>query len=324
MARPESIALSLHQLSLLEVSHERLVDIAAEVGCRHACFFLKVPHDGGPLDRVNSIAQARALRRRMEGAGLSACNGDTAMLSPGGSATAYEEFFAIAEALGCRTFTVLGFDPDMLAAADMLAALTERGHAFGLTPIVECFRFSEVRTLADATGLIASAGGGAALNVDVLHLMRNGGRPADLAAIDPAMRFYAQIADGPREQPLDRQMEEAGFSRMIPGSGEFPLVEFIRQLPDDAVLSVEAPVAALKSLPPLEQARRIVQATRDLIGEALGEGDARLVQTEFQSLTSIRPRLNAPGNVRSGREPLMTNEKAVRRAPGRRSARCGK
>jgi hypothetical protein len=99
--------------------------------------------------------------------------------------------------------------------------------------------------------------------------MRNDGRPSDLAAVDASLMQYAQICDGPLHQPLDNQMTEAVSERSVPGEEEFPLADFVRHLPSDGVLSIEAPVNRLRnSLNARQLAERLVGGTRRILAAA--------------------------------------------------------
>jgi sugar phosphate isomerase/epimerase len=136
--------------------------------------------------------------------------------------------------------------------------------------VLEWFRYSSTTTLGAAVELIRLADEpNIRLNVDVLHLLRNGGRPADLADVDASLIQYAQISDGPLDQPESAQADEALFNRNFPGEGEFPLVSFVRHLPPDAVLSIEAPVNRLRSvLSPMQRAARAVAGARAVLAAA--------------------------------------------------------
>ncbi len=136
--------------------------------------------------------------------------------------------------------------------------------------VLEWFRYSSTKTLAAAVDLIRLIDQpNIQLNVDILHLMRNGDRPADLVTLAPALIHYAQISDGPMNQPESAQGDEALFNRNFPGEGEFPLVSFVRHLPPDAVLSIEAPVNRLRrSLTPMQRAARAVAGTRRILAAA--------------------------------------------------------
>jgi len=152
------------------------------------------------------------------------------------------EFADIAAALRCDHVCPFVKIPTEQAAARTLGSFGKLAAQTGLTVVLEWFRYSSMKTLDAAVDLIRLAGEpNIQLNVDILHLMRNGGRPADLAGVDASLLRYAQISDGPPDQPESAQGDEASFNRNFPREGEFPLVSFVRRLPRDAVLSIEAP-----------------------------------------------------------------------------------
>jgi sugar phosphate isomerase/epimerase len=262
--------ISLHHLSLTDVSHRELSDIAGDLGCDHVCLFVKVPgHPSTTFPRVQNVRAARELRSHLEFRGMSVWNVDTFMVEPGVDIQAYRETLEIAAALGAKTVNALNLHPgpELAAAAKILAAFSDRAADHGLAVILEWFRFSHTKTLGSALELISLANRpNLKLNVDILHLMRNGGHPADLAAVDPSLMNYAQICDGPLHQPLDEQMTEAVAERNVPGGGDFPLTDFVRRLPSDGVLSIEAPVNRLRaSLNARQFAGRLVGGTRRIL-----------------------------------------------------------
>jgi sugar phosphate isomerase/epimerase len=123
--------------------------------------------------------------------------------------------------------------------------------------------------LDDAVRFVTGSGEpNAGITVDVLHLMRTGGTPADLKAIDPKLIGYAQICDGPLVLDLAQWNFEGFEQRQIPGEGEFPLADFIAALPSDVALGVEVPLKSQREagITPAERARRAVDATRALLG----------------------------------------------------------
>lgn len=271
--------ISLHHLAITETTPSEFVDVAAAVGCDHVCLFVKIP--AGPaaafpyvFPRVESAAAARELKARMDGLGLSVWNVDTFMIQPGVKIEDYHETLEIAALLGARTINALNLFPadDTAAAARMLASFGRLAAQTGLSVVLEWFRYSATKTLDAAVELIdLAAEPNINLNVDVLHLIRNGGRPPDLAGVDASLIQYAQISDGPMDQPESAQGDEALFNRNFPGEGEFPLVSFVRHLPRDAVLSIEAPVNRLRSvLTPMQRAARAVAGARGVLA-AVGE-----------------------------------------------------
>jgi sugar phosphate isomerase/epimerase len=82
------------------------------------------------------------------------------------------------------------------------------------------------------------------LLIDAMHFFRSGGTAAELAALDPQLIGYAQLCDVPRKPIVQDYMKEAMFGRMVPGSGELPLAEFVRALPRDVPIGLEIPMLA--------------------------------------------------------------------------------
>jgi sugar phosphate isomerase/epimerase len=271
------LRVSLHHLAITETTPAEFAEIAAALRCDHICLFVKIPP--GPasafpyvLPRVQSVGAAHELKKRLDGLGLSVWNVDTFMVQPGVEIADYHETLEIAAVLGARTINALNLFPAeaTVAAAETLGSFSTLAAQAGLTVVLEWFRYSSTKTLGAAVDLIRLADKpNIQLNVDILHLMRNGGQPADLAAVDPALIHYAQICDGPIDQPERAQDDEGVFNRNFPGEGEFPLVGFVQHLPPDAVLSIEAPVNRLRSsLTPMQRATRAVAGTRRILAEA--------------------------------------------------------
>jgi sugar phosphate isomerase/epimerase len=269
--------ISLHHLAITETTPAELADIAAALRCDHICLFVKIPDAQAAafpyvFPRVESVEAARELKARLDGLGLSVWNVDTFIVQPGVKVADYRETLEIAAHLGARTINALNLFPEdaTAAAAETLGSFSKLAAQAGLTVVLEWFRFSSTKTLGAAVDLIRlSDQPNIRLNVDILHLVRNGGQPADLATVAPALIHYAQISDGPMNQPESAQGDEALFNRNFPGEGEFPLVSFVRQLPADAVLSIEAPVNRLRpSLTPMQRAARAVAGTRRILAAA--------------------------------------------------------
>lgn len=263
---------SIHHLTLTELAPDELATVAAELQCEHVCLFVKVPGDQPrSFPRVEGVPQARALKQHLEHCGVSVWNVDTFMILPDADVAAYRETLDIAAVLGARTINALNLRGDLAGAAETLHDFAELAAPMGLTVVLEWFRFSETNTLAAALELVQRVDlPNVKLNVDVLHLIRNGDEPSALGRVDPAMIGYAQICDGPLTLPVGEQMHEAVFDRNFPGEGNFPLVSFVERLPVEAVLSIEAPVNRLRgALSPRERARRAVAGTRRILAGSL-------------------------------------------------------
>ncbi|HEY3658391.1 MAG TPA: TIM barrel protein [Steroidobacteraceae bacterium] len=262
--------LSLHQLTVPDISPPELVDIAARLECDHVCFLIGVPGNPGPFRRINTVSEARELKQRIEAAGMSACNTGTFMAHPDVELSSYRETLNIAAALGASSVNSLIQHPDRIRTAEKLRDFAQLAKTYGLAVVLEWYRFSEVTTLKEAVEFLKLAGSdNIALNADILHLIRNGEGPSDMAKVDPALLKYAQICDGPLTLPEDKQVEEATANRDFPGAGEFPLVSFIRQLPKSGTVSVEAPVNRMSvKLSAAERAKGAIDGARKVIAAA--------------------------------------------------------
>src|SRR3546814_20036714 len=79
-----------------------------------------------------------------------------------------------------------------------------------------------------------------------MHIVRSG-ESEDIVRLDPMLIDYVQISDGPISVPDPQNyMSEAMNERMVPGTGEMPLVEMIRAIRRDVVVSIEVPMRSLK------------------------------------------------------------------------------
>ena len=79
------------------------------------------------------------------------------------------------------------------------------------------------------------------LAVDLLHLVRSGGAPDDIAAIPQELIFYAQFCDSNDLSANQDYATEAGSHRLTPGEGKLPIQEFIQALPKNIPIEIEVP-----------------------------------------------------------------------------------
>lgn len=101
---------------------------------------------------------------------------------------------------------------------------------------------SECNSIARAVDLIQQTGWrNTGIAVDMLHLVRDGGTPEEVAAIAPELIKYAQLCDGADTNISSDYIDEALYARMIPGEGCFPLVKLLETLPRTMALNVGVP-----------------------------------------------------------------------------------
>lgn len=168
--------------------------------------------------------------------------------------------------LGARRVNALVYDRDPARRADQFLAFCDLAHARGLGVVVEFYPPSRIADLPAALDLVLGVGrpGEVGVNVDLLHLMRSGGSPADLAQAAAGLVLFAQVADGPIVAPEDPAVE-ASSRRLLPGEGAFDCAGFVRALPADCPLAIEAPRDAdVPNIPAATRAARAVAALRGL------------------------------------------------------------
>ena len=86
----------------------------------------------------------------------------------------------------------------------------------------------------------------------------------DLARAPAGSVLFAQLADGPIVAPDDPAVE-ASSRRLLPGEGEFDCAGFVRALPAECPLAIEAPRDAdVPHIPAATRAERAVAAMRGL------------------------------------------------------------
>ncbi len=262
-------ALSLEHLTVATVGPLELLDIAAACGCEAVNLrmepapYLPVPY----YDVIGSPSMRANLRARAGDVGVQVRTVDPFVLREDTTMESLQPYVEAAADLGAMAINTVGYDPDLDRLTDHLAALGEMAAAHGLTTRIELFAFSGVNSLAKALQVVEATGRrDVTLNADVLHLTRTGATMEELARVPRDRIGYAQICDGPASMPSEEQMAEATLERMVPGEGTFDLEGFIRALPEGITIGMEVPSRTLtqQGLTPLEKARHIVAATRDV------------------------------------------------------------
>jgi sugar phosphate isomerase/epimerase len=129
---------------------------------------------------------------------------------------------------------------------DLFGRLCDEAARFDLHISVEFMLYRDIRTWDEALSLVESAGrANAGLILDLLHILRAGTSPADLARIPVHRVAYAQLCDAPRRSlVLEELPVEARTDRLHLGDGVVPLDEIMDLLPDHTPLVIETPVAA--------------------------------------------------------------------------------
>jgi sugar phosphate isomerase/epimerase len=175
-----------------------------------------------------------------------------------------ESLVAFARGVGARLVQAVCWDPEFDRAATHLDRAAALAAEEGLDVALEFMPYSSARTLGDALALLNASGReNLRLLLDSLHFFRSGGAVDELARLPRGKVAVIQLSDAPRATPsFDELRPESLANRLIPGSGELPLAEFLTALPDDAPISLEVPSRALEGLPLAEQARAVLDGSR--------------------------------------------------------------
>lgn len=273
--------IGLAHLTLLRLSPPELVSTAAETGFDFVGIRVNAVTAGEhQYPMAPGSPMSRETLRRLDDSGLTVRDVEFLTLGPETGPADWRPALDAGAALGARTISVVGSDPDRKRLTDTLAALTADAADVGIRPTLEPISYQPVNTVAEAATIAAATG--AAVLLDALHIQRGGSSIGDVRALDPDLVPCLQLCDGPlvapehldlpEELPLGMKADgsmlqaEARVQRELVGDGELPLPELLAAVPAGTPLSVEVPHAALQSrLTSLEFARRNLDGVRALL-----------------------------------------------------------
>jgi sugar phosphate isomerase/epimerase len=264
--------LTLAHLTAIGLPTPDIVTLAATLGCEGVSLNPgNIDIDlGGPISRLDkdpALRQATALALATTGVKIDLV--DAVGIGPNFSLTENAAMLEMFRELGAPRFNIFVMDTEMSRVCENLAAVCELAKGIGMLPMLEFSGLGgPISSLKVAAALAASGEySGLTLMIDSLHLARCGETPADIAALDRALIGAAQLCDGPLAHPgNDAYRYEALFERGIPGEGELPLLDFLKSIPADVLVSPEVPLKALREsgVSIHECARRAVEGARRL------------------------------------------------------------
>jgi len=260
--------LSLHHLNAFDASHADMIRIAGEFGVEHVCLFTHVPEAAKHLYPCIQPEDVPLLRAVQEESGAALCNLEVFPLDGKEDWAAFDRALETGAALGAtRATTHIHDAPDHDTAVGRFAKLCDLAAAYGISPGLEFNAFAGVKDIRTATRIVRDAARpNGSMVCDMLHLIRNGGGPDDVAAAADIIG-YVQVSDGPLALPEKDWWHEAIRERSLPGEGEFPLVETLRHLRPGTVIDIEVPQTALRKagMSPRDRIARVVEATRRVL-----------------------------------------------------------
>jgi len=264
------VNLSLGQFTAIDVPPEEFIAIAADAGCGKISLLTNSPSPQMPLPLVTR-ENLRAVRNALDETGIAVNNVECFLITPNSDIETFREALAIGQELGAAGATTLLFESDELRVKDKLTQLCALAGTYGLRTSIEFMPMTpRWKTLDETVALVKSVvQPNLGICIDLLHLVRSGGTPEDVAAIPQELVHYAQLCDSADPGAHEDYAIEASSSRLAPGEGCFPLQAFLKSLPPTAVLEIEVPQPNHR--PAAERIKAIVAATRRQI-ERTGRG----------------------------------------------------
>lgn len=265
--------LSLEPLTFPDLCSSELVSVAASAGFDYVSLFVQAPGpEFPPPPLIGSTPQRRELDSRLAETGIKVLTVECFNLTPDAEIESFRPALATGAELGASDATVIVWDNfDRDDVVRKFARLCRLAAQYGLRANLEFMALSKsLSSMEAAPDLVARAGepnGG--LVVDMLHLIRTGSSPAALARLDPALIGKVQICDGPPEMAEDRQFAEAGYGRLAPGDGAFPIRDLLAILRPEIVVGLEVPQRALaeKGVSVLDRAKSFRSAAHRLMAQ---------------------------------------------------------
>ena len=267
--------IGLDYITLLGMPPLEFIRIAAAAGCGHVALFpaqSEFNPEGYPdYSLVTDRALRRDIARCLDDEGVSIALVDGFAVFKGRPIEDHWPALDMLAEVGVTRINTVSFDaPER--TIDETAKLVEKAASYGLTVTIESCPVLTTKTLAEAIALIELvAQPNFKLLIDTMHVSRTG-EAGRLATLDPLLIDYVQISDGPLAMPATdtEYMDEAMNERRIPGEGEMPLVDMLRSIRPDVVVSGEVPLRSLREagISSLDRAMRVVTGIRHLLGAA--------------------------------------------------------
>lgn len=255
-------SIGLAALTVLECPHDSQVRIAAQAGYTHVGLRL-VPVAGQPYNHPLDLALLEACLRET---GVRVLDVEVFRLTPNTKVADWENIFAVSQRLGASDLLVHGADADESRLTQTFGELCDLAGRYQLRANLEPMPWVDVSNVAKALRVLRGAGkSNSGLLVDAIHFSRARDSLGDLKKVPREYLRYAQLCDARAEIPTDPQevVRQARGDRLFPGEGGLDLRGLLGALPADVPLSLEVPVA--KAMPPLERARRAIDATNAIL-----------------------------------------------------------
>jgi len=264
--------LSLDHLTVFSLTPPQQIALAARLGCDAVSIRVQpMPQGEIPgLDMIGDTPMRRETKRLSRDLGVDIHLVEVFMVFGRTEIESYRPALESAAELGARIANVACMDRDRGRFHQKFAQFCELAAEYGIKTSVEpfgagpMFHVSEAREAVDQCGRTD-----AGIMTDILHMVRSGDSPSDLACFEASRIHYAQLSDGPLQLPADQVIDEAMYDRHLPGDGEFPLADFIRAIPENVPLGLEVPMRRLEQagVSAEDRAAMVVKAARRVLDQ---------------------------------------------------------
>lgn len=281
LAQPARRQFSLAYLTLFGCPPPEMTYIAARAGYDFVSLrpiYMGLPGEPN-FDLSTNPQLLKQTKTALAATGLRVHDIELARVQDGLDARQYLPAMQVGAELGAKHVISSIWTRDRVFATECFAELCDLARPLGLTIDLEFVTFAEVRTLADALGVLRAARReNCGVLVDMLHFSRSRVGVAELDAVPREWFHFVHLCDAPAQIPTRNEelIRVAREERLCPGEGGIDVAAILGRLPA-VPLSIEAPhLARTKELGYAEHAFRCLQTSKDyLMARALSSGAGR-------------------------------------------------
>lgn len=265
----------LHQLNANGVSPAEFIRIAADCGCDRVTMFA---YDGGHvLPRSNSglsyptpisAENKEEVRQALAETGVVLDGVEFFPLNADVDFELYKPALAIGRELGAtRAVSHIFIEDDDLVIA-RLREFCDMAAELGMKVTSEfCPLTAGNPSLERAKWLVDQVGrNNFGIGVDVLHVIRSGATPDDIAELDPRYFGVVQVCDAFGTQASNDYIKDV-HNREVPGQGDLPIREFLNAVPSSFPIEAEVPAAHRRAagISAAQHCREVFQGARAIV-----------------------------------------------------------
>ncbi len=272
MSHAFSNRLGIEFISVFALPPIEFVNLAADLGCQHIGMMLNPmadnPHHYPAWSLKNDAGLRRDMIKAMHDRNVSISLGEGFFAIPGRDIRNSAADLELMHELGVKRICTLSVGGEQSFAFDQFALLADMTGALDMELAIEfgpCLGITDLQTAAAAVRHVNKAN--TKLVIDTMHLYRSGSTAADLVELGLDKIGYVQLCDVPVVSIQPSYVEEAKYERMVPGTGELPLIDVLKVLPPNIVIGLEVPqrAKALAGVGPRERLRESVAAAQALL-----------------------------------------------------------